>query len=225
MRPNGYYVILGVSRGESEGNIRRAFRELVRRYHPDRAGPRAIRFFQEIVAAYRVLGDPSRRRVYDEALSRARPWRVVMPARAPEALEAGAVPMPVAELAGTPEIRGFFEALRDRIARRLGRETAGAEEGFEGFDVQVVLSPEQAARGGLALFRVPVYYLCPACGGSGREGPFACARCEGEGLEEQEEVVRLYIPPRVADETLLEVPVRGLGVHHVYLRFHLRIGG
>lgn len=222
MRPNGYYVILGVSRGESGGNIRRAFRELVRRYHPDRAGPRAVRFFQEIVEAYRVLGDPSRRRVYDEALSRGGSRRVVMPGWVPEGVGAVALPVKVAELAGAPEIRGFFEALRDRIAKRLGRESAAAE-GFEGLDLQIILSPEQAARGGLALLRVPGYYLCPACGGSGREGCFPCSRCEGEGLDEQEEVVRLYIPPRVADETLLEVPVRGLGVHHVYLRFHVRV--
>jgi molecular chaperone DnaJ/curved DNA-binding protein len=48
-------------------------------------------------------------------------------------------------------------------------------------------------------------------------------RCDGAGLLEGEEVVRVVVPPLVGDATLLEVPLRGLGVHHFYLRLHLRI--
>jgi curved DNA-binding protein CbpA len=48
-----YYLVLGVSRTESTNGTRQAFRELVKRYHPDRIGPQGQRFFQEIVEAYR----------------------------------------------------------------------------------------------------------------------------------------------------------------------------
>ncbi len=43
-----YYVILGVSRTESTSGIREAFRDLVKRYHPDRVGPQGARFFRTL---------------------------------------------------------------------------------------------------------------------------------------------------------------------------------
>ena len=55
MGRKSYYMVLGVSRTESPSGIRQAFRELVKRYHPDRVGPQGLRFFQEIVEAHRVL--------------------------------------------------------------------------------------------------------------------------------------------------------------------------
>ena len=71
MLRKSYYLTLGVPRNESAGGIRQAFHEIVRRYHPDRVGSERLRFFQEIVEAYRVLGDPERRRDYDRGLFQA----------------------------------------------------------------------------------------------------------------------------------------------------------
>ena len=55
-----YYLTLGIPRNESTEGIRQAFREIVKRYHPDRVGFERLRFFQEIVEAYHVLADPER---------------------------------------------------------------------------------------------------------------------------------------------------------------------
>src|SRR4029453_11572199 len=68
METRNYYVVLGVDPMESTHGIRSAFRELVQRYHPDRAGSRGMPFFQDIIAAYRVLSDPERRASYDAGL-------------------------------------------------------------------------------------------------------------------------------------------------------------
>ena len=68
MKPKDYYVILGVAPTESPSGIREAFRELVKRSHPDRVGPQGTRLFQEVVEAYQVLSDPERRRMYDQWL-------------------------------------------------------------------------------------------------------------------------------------------------------------
>jgi len=48
-----YYLVLGVSRTESNNGTRQAFRELVKRYYPDRIEPQGQPFFQEIFEAYR----------------------------------------------------------------------------------------------------------------------------------------------------------------------------
>ena len=91
--------------------------------------------------------------------------------------------------------------------------------------MQVILSPEEAARGGVAQIRVPVFYPCPTCGGSGQDGLFSCASCEGQKMIEEEESVRVQIPPMVRDYTLVEVSMRGLGLHNLYLQLSIRVMG
>src|SRR6266851_4347320 len=63
-----YYEILGVPRTASEGDIKKAFRKLAREYHPDVAKNKkqAEEKFKEMNEAYEVLGDPAKRKKYDE---------------------------------------------------------------------------------------------------------------------------------------------------------------
>src|SRR6202162_2805413 len=69
-----YYQILGVPRDASDEEIKKAFRKLARRYHPDVAKDKkaAEEKFKEINEAHEVLGDPENRRKYDELGAR---WR------------------------------------------------------------------------------------------------------------------------------------------------------
>lgn len=63
-----YYSVLGIKPTATHEEIRRAYRELARKYHPDVAGNNTLRVFQEISEAHTVLGDPVKRREYDELL-------------------------------------------------------------------------------------------------------------------------------------------------------------
>jgi curved DNA-binding protein CbpA len=69
MELKDYYFILGVPRTATERDILRAFRELAKLYHPDRAGQQGTASFQDIVEAYEILSDPERRRHYNHSLS------------------------------------------------------------------------------------------------------------------------------------------------------------
>src|SRR5437762_10577048 len=74
-----YYAVLGIPRTASPAEIKKAYRKLAREHHPDaKAGPEAERRFKEVNEANQVLGDPQKRKQYDElganweAISRAR---------------------------------------------------------------------------------------------------------------------------------------------------------
>jgi molecular chaperone DnaJ len=219
-----YYLILGVPRTESASGLRQAFRTLVKRYHPERVGPRGLRFFADILEAYRVLADPVRRHSYDQGLLHAEgsvlpsPDLQVLPSESQATL-----PQVVTPLRHTVAAHTAFAAALAHVARQWTRERVRMEQRWEGIDVHVLLSPEEAARGGTLFLPVPSCLPCQTCGGSGQEGLFPCADCQGDGFLDESETVRITLPPQVGDGTRLEVPLRGLGVHGFYLRVHIRV--
>ena len=93
MLSRNFYVVLGVPANESSGGIRRAYRELALRYHPDRAGTQGTQYFQELTEAYDVLSDPVRRASYDEGLLHG--GEVELPSRPPVRPSSHAEPEPL----------------------------------------------------------------------------------------------------------------------------------
>ena len=65
-----YYVVLGVPRNETPRGIREAYRQLAKRYHPERVGPEASTTFRDVVEAYEALSDQERRSRLDRGLRR-----------------------------------------------------------------------------------------------------------------------------------------------------------
>lgn len=221
-----YYVILGISRTESESGIRAAFRELAKRYHPDRVGPQGTPLFQDIVEAYQVLSDPVRRKHYNQGLRQAEgqpepPTEPITTGRSPQAEPL--VPEPWSLLRGVLRMQPSCEALQERLRRHFTGRRVPPGEREARLNLEVILSPDEALRGGMVPIGVPVFYPCPACGGSGRDWRFPCSLCRAHGLIEEEKVVRVPLPPLVRDGTIVEVPVRRVGMQNFSLRLHIRI--
>jgi DnaJ-class molecular chaperone len=222
-----YYIILGISRSESSAGIHEAFRRLAKKYHPDLSGPEATETFQEISQAYNTLSDPEQRRSYDQTLRQRESFLRSEPLEEagrqgryrPEPL----VPQPMSILHDFQTIRPSFDALFDRMLRNFTGIEVSKGERIEDLNVEVVLSPPEAARGVLAPIGVPVFRPCSLCSGSGRDWLAPCMACGGQGMIEHEMTVPVRIPPMVRDRTVIEVPIEGLGIHNFFLRLHIRI--
>jgi molecular chaperone DnaJ len=224
MALKNYYLILGISRHESPAGVHEAFRELAKRYHPDVAGPDSAEHFRNLLEAYKHLSDSQLRARYNHSLqemeaktsSKAEP---VVQAKSPEPL----VPEPLSILRSFETARPSFDEMIERFLRNFTGIGIPKAERIEDLNLEVILSPDEAAQGGLAPIGVPTFHPCPLCGGSGRDWLFVCSYCRGQAMIEEEQTVSVRIPAMVRDGTILEVPIGGLGIHNFHIRLHVRI--
>jgi molecular chaperone DnaJ len=227
MARRNFYGVLGVEPTESSAGIRHAFRELALRYHPDRAGADNTRFFQEIVEAYQVLSDPRQRASYDEGLGHAGETELsrrppVTPAIPPE--PEPLVPEPISLFRDFVVTRPSLDEVFQRFFRSFTEPWLPKSQRIEPLELELILSSDEAARGGTVTLGVPVFYPCRVCHGSRWVESYRCLACDGSGMVQEEENVQLYLPPVVRDGTVFRIPLRGLGIHNMYLQVLVRVG-
>ena len=218
MERETYYMVLGVANTESPGGIRAAYRDLARRLHPDVAGEGATRAFQDVNEADGVLSDPQLCRNYNDSLTRtADGQRVLIHRHRSEPM----IREPVTILGPPENLRPSFEAVYDRFRRNFTGIGVPKSERPEGLNFEVLLTPEESARGCVVRVDVPVFGRCPRCGGSGRDWVFPCSRCRELGMIETEERLHIRIPPMAPAGSTYDIPLRGLGIHNFHLRLHV----
>ncbi len=224
-----YYEVLGVPRNASDADIKKAFRKLAREYHPDVAKNKkqAEEKFKELNEAYEVLGDPAKRKKYDELGPN---WRAGAEFRPPPGWQsfrgAGGTGFggrgPRGEefefhFGGT----GFSDFFEQLFGSRGGRAPGGfgraggfPEEEFaseRGRDIEgdLMVTLEEAMRGSLRSVSVRHGVVCEHCGGTGQRARHLCNVCGGTGQINKTDTYQVKIPPGVTEGQRLRIAGRG----------------
>lgn len=189
-----FYRVLEVPESASDKEIQRAYRRLARRYHPDTnpGDPAAEERFKEISAAHDVLGDPDKRREYDELRRRG-------PAAAGfggGGFGGGGGPFRVRvddAGSGFGDVGDISDLFGDLFGRRrtTGRRTRDQQRGRD-LEADLALSFDEAALGVTTEVHVTSEVTCGTCGGSGaRAGSqrTTCPLCGGAGAVAQSQGV------------------------------------
>jgi molecular chaperone DnaJ len=172
-----YYETLGVPKNASEEEIKKAYRKLAMKHHPDRnqgdASKDAEAKFKDAKEAYEMLSDAQKRAAYDQYG------------------HAGVDPnMRGAGGPGQEGFGGFAEAFGDIFGDIFGQQRAAGQRGgkqvFRGSDLSYAMeiTLEEAANGKDAQIRIPTWDACDTCKGSGaKPGTQAktCTTCNGQG--------------------------------------------
>ena len=183
-----YYQILGVSEKADASEIKKAYRKLAKRYHPDANAndPKAAERFKEVGEAYAVLSDEEKRKQYDQmrrmgsfsGFGRGGPGAGGGPR--PGAGGPG-VRFNVDDLGDMGGLGDLFSSIFDFGRKRQPR--TGAQRGGN-VEYTVEISFELAARGGTISITVPVTEECATCGGTGAAPgtrTTVCSECGGSG--------------------------------------------
>jgi len=200
------YDVLGVKKGASPDELKKAYRKLARQYHPDRnpGDESAEERFKEVQAAYDVLSDPEKRKQYDTVGNR----------MFTGGNGAGGFNVDFGDLGDLGDILGGLFGRGGRASSR-GRRARG-EKGRD-VEVAVNVSFEDSLRGLETRIPVQLEIPCETCHGTGAEpgtAPILCPECRGRGVvAEDQGIFALSQPcPRCGgDGTVVEKPCRTCG--------------
>jgi molecular chaperone DnaJ len=173
MAKRDFYEILGVAKNASEDEIKKSYRKLAMKYHPDRNpdSKESEEKFKEVKEAYEMLTNPEKREAYDRYG------------------HAGVDPNMGGGGGGGFGAGGFGDAFGDIFGDIFGGGGRGRSSGpqvYRGADLRynLEITLEQAAHGFDTTIRVPSWDKCDTCHGSGAKpgtAPVTCSTCGGHG--------------------------------------------
>jgi len=213
MKFQDYYEVLSVARNASAEDIKKAYRKLALKWHPDRhkAGDRAAaeEKFKRINEAHEVLSDPEKRGRYDRFGEH---WQHGQEFEPPPR-ERRMTPEEFEREFGHGGFSEFFESVFGDQIRETFKTRAGSHRRFRhrGADMraELVLPLGEAIAGGKRRFEVPTLSACTRCGGVGFVAEHVCPSCVGVGKVHARKAIDLEVPAEIRDGMTMRL--KGLG--------------
>ncbi len=206
-----YYEVLGVPRTATEDDIKKAYRKLARKFHPDvnPGDTTAEEQFKDIGEAYAVLSDPDKRKRYDQLGEN---WKAGADFTPPPGWEGVHVEYgDFGDLFGAGRGAGgfsdFFESLFG--ARRGARAGAGFAMRGQDIEAALELSLEEAHYGTTRTITLQTTAVCSTCNGSGMQGKQSCTTCRGTGVVTRPKTLDVTIPAGVRHGSVIRLAGQG----------------
>ena len=213
MGKRDYYRVLGVDKRADPSKIRKAYRKAAKRYHPDISSKGGEKF-REVNEAYETLSNPEKRERYDrQTLNKPRPT-----SNAPHLHET---------FDSTIALHDELDELFQRFDRFwLGDFQELLDGGTRSDDrlfLEIILTPEEAMRGGQLPLTLPLWKTCERCGGTGSRDGLICGSCRGQKRTKLLKNVSLEIPPEIKGDKELTVALDEIGLPKTNLFVTIRI--
>jgi molecular chaperone DnaJ len=216
--PRDYYIVLGIEQGASLSEIKKAYRDAIKRYHPDKIGkntdPHKFRAARE---AYEVLSDAEKRRAYD---AERQPQET--PIRMEDFPETAAHRYRTRPMFRKPPVRDPFP---ERMLPGFHRNHSQRPTPGQDLHLEVILTEGEALHGGTFPLTLPVAVPCPHCHRWGRQPVSTCPACRGYGVVRSRRHFNLSLPPDLTDGTLLTVSFEPVGLGKITLLIVVRVRG
>ncbi|MDB5313112.1 MAG: Chaperone protein DnaJ [Gemmataceae bacterium] len=205
-----YYASLGVPRTATPEEIKKAYRRLARKHHPDLnpGDKQAEEKFKEVQEANEVLSDPEKRKRYDRLGAN---WKAGAETRTPPGSDEGWPAGEPGEAFNGDQYGGFSDFFESVFAGRRRGSRAGADFRMRGRDLEaeVPITLEEAHRGTSRSLSLEINEPCPECGGTGMKNKRPCPACGGTGTRPGRKTLDVTIPAGVRDGTVLRLAGQG----------------
>ncbi len=215
-----YFAILEITSNATPDEVHSAYRRLAKEFHPDcyRGGSEP---FKQIQEAYSVLGNPIKRKVYEDRLTKVRVRRAPNSSSkvAPEPLIPESAPTDMGEISPVRSFETFspsFDEIFDWLWNNFSSVDHQKSGRVQNLTLEVPLTREQARRGGHARVMVPARSICPTCHGYGGIGYYECHRCAGEGAISGEVPVSVAFPPGLTKDHSVIIPLDRFGIKNLH---------
>ena len=210
MTGKDYYQILGVKRDATEKDVKKAYRRLARKYHPDlNPGDKsAEEKFKEINTAYEVLSDTEKRKKYDQFGDQ---WQYAEQFAQSAGREnpawnfsRGGATFKYSNLGDLDDIFADLFGGSDMSSRMRRGQQRGQD-----IESPIEVTLEEAYHGSNRIMQLQTEELCKACDGTGRVGDRICTICNGTGGKVSPKRLEVRIPAGVTDGSRIRIAGQG----------------